>query len=187
MGKITAGTKTAKIVSGKFIESPKTKTMGIEVVFSFEEQETGSRETLSWVAWLTDKAKERSMETLVDVLGYNGSEAVNDKGIFTDKNAFDFGSEVSLEVELEARLDADGNQKFKDGEPIFDARVKWVNRLGGSGFIGIQPEVLKSKLAGLGFRGLFLSAQKNSGRPKQQAPAAAAGGPGVDSNEPLPF
>ena len=134
---ITAGTKKAKPIAARFIETDKG-TPGIEVAFEFD------NERLTWVGWMTEKAQERSVKILVEVLGWNGSEAVDAEGVFTDPKAFSFGKDVEVVVELETY----------EGKTY--PKIKWVNNLGGgSQFSGAAPTKIKS----LGLKALFLAAK----------------------------
>ena len=183
---ITAGTKIGKIAAARFVES-KTGTMGIELSFRFEEGQ--SFETLNWVGWLSEKAIKYTMDTLVNVLGYNGSKEVNGEGVLTDKNAFDFDREVKLVVELEPRVNAEGIQQLdKEMNPIIDPRIKYVNSLSGSGFAAVQPQVVKQKLANIGFDGVLLATMKASGKemPKQKTELKNHAPPAMKKEE-IPF
>lgn len=189
---IKAGDKIGKVVAARFIES-KAGKLGMEIQFRFEEGQ--SFETLNWVGWLTESAMKYTMDTLVNVLGYNGSKEVDNNGVLTDKNAFE-DKEVKLVVEIDPRLNAEGvHQIDRNGEPIYDPRIKWVNSLGGSGFAGVQVQTLKSKLSEIQFDGAFQSLRKASGKPtvaaKKNLPNHAVGAqdkePSFDSKEELPF
>lgn len=138
---ITAGTKVAKPQSAKYIKSKKG-TEGIQVTFSFVEPSTGSHETLPWTGWLTAKAIDKTKETLVLTLGCNGTYMQkSDDGTFTNPEFLFWNREVKIVVELEARTDEHGAAKtHRDGTPIFDPRIKWVNPLGGGGYIGCAAE-----------------------------------------------
>lgn len=143
---ITAGTKRAKPVSARIIRA-KSGTLGMEVTFEFLE---GTQiERLAWVGWLTSAAMENTMRTLVQTLGFNGDESTDATGVLTNKQALNWDQEVDLVVELE---------KAQDSEKTYP-RVKWVNRIGGSGFQGCEPEVVKKELAAVGFKAAFLTAK----------------------------
>lgn len=150
---ITPGDKLGNAVGARVIKSSKG-TVGIEVSFDFTEQSTGGPERLSWVGWLSANAMEHTMDTLVNVLGYNGSETTNSEGIFTDPQVIDFKKEVKLVVEME--------ENPNNGKSY--PKIKWVNNVGGSAFSGVSPEVVRSELAGLGFKAAFLASQKKSGK-----------------------
>lgn len=161
---ITAGDKKAKVVAGRFIKSSKG-TMGIEVAFEFEEPTTNTQERMNWVGWLSEKALENTMDTLVNVLCFNGNDNVNQAGEFTDPNVFDFNKEVKLVVEME---EYDGKTR---------AKIKWVNNVGGSGFQGITPEVIRGELAATGFKAAFLSATQGKPKAVETTPLPASAVP----------
>lgn len=154
MGKkdITAGDKIGKAKAARFINS-KSGTPGIEVVFEFEEPTTGTTERLERQFWLSEKARETSMDTLVNTLGFNGSETIDAAGVFTDPNLFDWRREVSLVIERE-------EYQTELGETRDYPKIKWVNSIGGSGYASLTPDVVKNQLSNIGFRGLFLAAKQ---------------------------
>ena len=147
MSKVSAGDKIARAKAARYIKSKKG-TEGIEVSFEFTEPSTGGVEHLSWVGWLSDAAREHSEDTLFDTLGCNGNIKQRDaNGVFTDAAFLDYKREVKLVVDLEARQkpvsDTDSTLTMaldKEGNQIFDARIKWVNSLGGPGYTGVAPD-----------------------------------------------
>ncbi len=180
---ITAGRKTAKPTAIRFMKSPKTGTRGIEVKFEFLET-NGAYESLNWVSWVeaarregesdqdyvsrSGNVMERTMDTLVHVLGYNGSEETNDEGIFTDPGVINFDGEVSIVVELETY---NGKQSPK---------IKWVNKLNQSAFGSVAKDEVKGALDKLGFKAKFLAAKQQAGA--EVVPVAGA----IPENE-IPF
>ena len=156
---ITSGDKKGKAVAARFIKY-KSGTLGLEVAFEFEEPSVGSIERLNWVGWLSSNAMEFTMATLVDVLGFNGNDAVNEKGELSDPKAIDWNREVKLVVELE------------EYEGKSYPKIKFVNRLGGSQFASCEPQVLRVDLQSVGFKAAFLAAQAKTGAVKktQEAP-----------------
>lgn len=175
---ITVGEKTAKVVGARWIKS-NTGKMGLEVAFDFEEPTTNGRERLNWVGWLSKDAIGNTMDTLVNVLGYNGSEDADENGVLTDKKAFNTEQEVKLVVEME--LNPNNNKEYP--------RIKWVNSMSGSGFAGVSVNVVKSELQVLGFKAAFLAAKQggkgSASASKPADPADEIGAP-VDPND-LPF
>lgn len=149
---ITAGQKKAKPVAARFIES-KGGTTGLEIGFEFIEPSTDTPERLNWVGWLSANAMENTMATLVNVLGYNGNDEVDEHGVLSDPKALAYDREVILVVEPEEY----------DGKTYM--RVKWVNSLSGSAFQGVEKTVIKSKLDQMGFRAAFLAAKQKTGKP----------------------
>lgn len=175
---VTPGEKIAKVVGARWIKSG-TGKMGLEVAFDFEEPTTSGRERLNWVGWLSKDAIGNTMDTLVNVLGYNGSEDADENGVLTDKKAFNLEQEVKLVVEME--LNPNNDKEYP--------RIKWVNAMSGSGFAGVSKNVIKSELAALGFKAAFLASKQGSGKnntaTKTDAPEEEIGPP-IDPND-LPF
>lgn len=167
---ITPGNKTAKAKGARFIKS-KTGKLGIEVAFEFIEMPAGSVEHMTWVGWLSDAAIKYTMDTMVNVLGYNGSEEVDANGVLTDPNVLAFDRDVRLVVEDEPYV-------TDSGETRSSMKIKYVNSIGGSAFSGVAPQSVKSELAGVGFRAAFLSLKKSE--PKSAPPE-------VVKDEKLPF
>lgn len=181
---IQAGTKTAKAIAARFIESKGGKP-GIEVAFKFQEGE--NFEQLNWVGWLTEKAMEYTMDTLTNVLDSDGNDAVDGNGVFTSPTFINTKKEVSLVVEMEAGVNADGTEKVNEqtGEVIYYPRIKWVNNLGGSAYSGCTPDVVKQQLAATGFRAAFLHARKASGKPVTEKQPANIPNHAPTSNPPF--
>ena len=167
---IKAGNKTAKVTGGRFIQA-RTGTVGIEVVFRFEED--GAEERLSWIGWLSQNAIDRTMETLTDVLGFNGNDEVYGpaevardpslRGVLKDPAAFNKEKVVELVVELE---------RNPNNDKLYP-RVKWVNDPGSRGaFQAMDQDVIKTTLKSVGFKAAFMAHQKGkangTGAPKQQ-------------------
>ena len=175
---ITPGDKIAKTVGARWIKSS-TGKMGLEVAFEFEEPSTSSREKLNWVGWLTKDALQNTMDTLVSVLGYNGSEDADENGILKDKKAFDLDREVRLVVEMETN--PNNNKEYP--------KVKWVNSMGGSAFAGVSVDTVKTELLAIGFKAAFLASKQSAGgsSAKTKAPSQDEEiGPPIDPND-LPF
>lgn len=150
---ITEGKKKARATSARFIQSEKG-TMGVEVNFVFD------GETLNWVGWLSEKAIERTMQTLVETLDFNGDDEVVPGTSNLKTTSFNTTKEVELVVELETY---EGKTR---------PRIKWVNLLGG-GFKGLTPETVRGNLQAIGFKARYL--------------AIKSGVPATDSTDPLPF
>jgi hypothetical protein len=131
---ITEGDKVAKAKGARYIKS-KTGTEGIEISFAFEEPSTGATEHLTWVGWLSEKARARTMETLKEVLGCNGNFKARDAGgVFTDKAFLAFEKECKLVVEFEDYTNE------QSGETKAYPKIKWVNSLGGSSYAGVAAQ-----------------------------------------------
>lgn len=145
---VTAGDKVGQATHARFVEA-KTGAIGLEIAFKFKQGE--AEERLTWVAWLTPAAIQFSMETLKNVLGFNGNDSADANGALTDPAALAYGQDVRLVVELEPYTD-------KNGQAKTSPKIKFVNKLGGSNFAGVAPETIKSKLASIGLKAAFLAA-----------------------------
>lgn len=161
---IQNGKKLARPIAARFMEAKHTGTRGIEVAFSFMEPSTGLTETLYWCGWIEAAAKpgeteqqvqersrknlERTMDVLVNVLGFNGNDTCNEQKILIDPNALAWGQDVHLTVE---------NEEYKG---TFTPKITWVNRIAGSGF-GDSPETIKTALIKIGFNAAYLAAKQN--------------------------
>lgn len=178
---ITAGDKIGKAVAARLVQSPEKKTPGIEVAFEFEEPSTGNRESLNWIGWLSEKAMENTMDTLVNVLDSNGVETTNAAGVFIDPCFLNKEKEVRLVVDLEKYTNEKNEEKYYP-------KIQWVNNLGGSKFAACTPEVVKSTLAQVGFKAAFLAAKQASGQsaPQQQSTPPPNYAPGAGQNK-FPF
>lgn len=169
---ITAGDKVAKPLGARFIKSKKG-TMAIEVSFEFVEPSTGTPERLSYTGWITKDALPYTMETLVNVLKFNGNETTDSSGVLTDPNAMAYGKEVKIVVAL------DTNPENGKTYP----KIQYVNSLGGSAYQGCEPETIKSSLGALGFKAAYLATRQmnGSGAKTDAAP------PKFNDEESIPF
>ena len=160
---VTEGDKIGEAKSMRRIKSPAKGTDGIEIAFEFEEPSTGTMERLFWQQWITPNTIERCVNTLKNVLGWNGDEAVNENGHFSHPEVLDWGSKVRLVVEQE-------NYTNKDGEEKSKMKIQWVNSLtAGSQFSDCSPEECRKPIPGL--RAEFLKAGKGmkpKAAPKQE-------------------
>lgn len=154
---ITPGDKIGKPQAARFIKS-RAGTLGLEISFQFEEKSTGNEEVLNWVGWLSSGAMEYTMDTLVNVLGFNGNDSCKEDGTLSDPQALAYLKDVKLVVELETY----------EGKTF--PKIKWVNRIGGSAFEGCQPEIIKLELDKSGFKAAFLAAKQAAGPTKQDVP-----------------
>jgi hypothetical protein len=149
------GTHVAKVKAARFIKS-KTGTLGFEVAFIIGAEQ----ERMTWVGWLSPKAIDNTMRTLVDVLGFNGNDAVDANGVLTDPKALDYTREVALVIENESYTNPE------TGNTSVSPRIKWVNTLGGGQYAGVAPESVKNDLGACGFKAAFLAARQNAGKPR---------------------
>ena len=168
MKNITAGTREAKVIAGRFIESKSGKS-ALELCFEFKEPSTQTEERLYYQAWLTDAAMPHSMKMLVEVLGYQYSEEVDADGLITKPDTFT-DKPVSIVIEMQNRKEEDGvTDKLDDnGNVIQDPRIKYVNKLGGSSYVGMDALKVKSMLKATGFKASFLAATKSAGTPAKK-------------------
>lgn len=146
---ILPGKKVGRPVVARFMKSQNTGTLGMEIQFAFMEPSTGITETLNWVAWLTETSIERSMDTLVNTLGFNGNDSQHPDGILSDPTALAYGIDVELVVE---------HEEYKGK---YYPKIKWINKMGGGKFSQCTPETIKSELETIGFKGFFLAAKQN--------------------------
>lgn len=174
---IQDGEKIAKARAARLIEA-KTGTLAIEVAFEFMENNQVTH--LSWQGWLSANAKERTVETLTNVLGYNGGENCD------APDFLDFGREVKIVIENEHAKDEQGNLKYRqDGSPMVYPKIKWVNSIGGGQFAGIEPQIAKQKLQASGLKAAFLAMKKPTQSAGNSVPNMAPGG--FNANEKIPF
>ena len=161
MSKIAEGNKIATIVAARFIKS-KTGTMGMEIMFEFTEGtgESSTRERLNYVAWLSPKAIEHSMDMLVAVLKYNGSKEINKDGVLSDPNALT-KDQVQLVVEMQEYTNDEGVTRIHP-------KIKWVNCIGKSAYESMDNNSIQAGLISCSFEAAFLAAKAGD---QQQGPA----------------
>lgn len=146
---IQPGTYTAKAFSARLIKA-KTEALAVEILFKF------GNEQLPWQGWLSPKALDRTMETLTNVLGYNGDETLDENGIFVGKNCFDWEREVNVVVELES-------YKNEAGEDRTVPKIRWVNKVGsGQAFKSMNTGEAKTMLQQVGFKAAFMAQQQKN-------------------------
>jgi hypothetical protein len=158
-----AGTYIAKPIGGKFGQSEKG-TAGVAIHFEI----TGDKnkgERITWVGWLSDAARDRTIETLAR-LGYDESKPESySSGIDFGAEYFTTGKDFELVVEMEPGQ--------KDPEKTY-AKVRWVNDLGGSKFTGLKPGGVN---LGFDLKGAMAQARSKLGIQKETS----------TEQEPLPF
>ncbi len=162
---ITPGIRTAKAVGARVIKSSKG-TPGFEVSFEFTEPSTTNVERLNWIGWLSPNAIEYTMNTLVDVLEFNGRDELIDDGSgnLKDPNALNWLKDVSIVINAE---EYDGKTRMK---------IAWVNNIHGSAFQGGSASDMKRELEAVGFTAAFLAAKAKSNlkpKPTEQTPIPA--------------
>lgn len=162
--------RNAKAIQARLINA-RSGNQGIEVEFKLDEPSPEGRTIMHWVGWLGANTIERTMKTLTDALGSNGSEEVNQLGIFTDPDFFDKDRTVTLSL---------GYDYFTndDGKEIQVEKIMFVNS-GGSKFESISKGEAKQVFANVGFKAAFLAAKKkaNNDNPPPQ----------TNTNEEVPF
>lgn len=172
---ITAGDRVGTLVAARFIKSS-GGTPGMELIFSFIEPSTSKEERMTYQSWLSEKSVKFSMDMLVNVLGYNGSQVTDAAGVLTDPAAFTYTRQVKLVIEQEEYQDKEGATKRSP-------KIKYINALGGSKFENLSPTTIKSDLDKIGFRAAFLAATQSAGGGNQKPPPTRAT---FDSDE-IPF
>jgi len=131
---IGPGKYIAKALGGQFDETSTKKTEFVKVCF--KTVETG--EIVYWTGWLTEKARERTYESLTH-LGFNADVKLLHGEIFDETHLSD--KEVEIEVVVEPG--------YKDPSKEY-ASVRWVNPVGGvSKFTGkgVQITGIKAGMA----------------------------------------
>jgi hypothetical protein len=169
---VMPGEKIAKPIGARFIKSEKG-TLGMEVAFRFKNVSPAgleSEEQMNWVGWMSEKAIENTMDTLANVLGFNGDDTIDPvTKMLTHPKALAYDQEVKLVIE---------NETY---EGKVYPKIKWVNRIGGSAFASVGVDTIKADLNAIGFKAAFLAA-------KQGAPAQSQAAPRNTINEAdLPF
>lgn len=172
---IREGEYVAKPLGMRLIKSQTGKT-AIEVAFNMKfplEQNKENVEKMYWQGWLSPAAIENTMKTLVEVLEFSGDQTLDADGIFCAENVIT-KNDIKLVIELEART-KDGAQVFdQQNNPIYDPKVKWVNRIGGSAYVGVAPQTAQSEFAAVNFKSHFLAAKQKVGQnANNPAPAPA--------------
>ena len=104
-----------------------TPQVGVEFAFTTPE---GTNETMWWIGYLTEKARERSFDVL-GLIKFNGDA---DFG----PGSFDPDVEVELVIEME------------EHEGKTHPRIKWVNEPGGSKFSDLPVTEVKTMITSLG-------------------------------------
>lgn len=149
---IKKGDYVGKPLAARFVKA-KSGTIGLEVGFEFKNPATDGPERLAWTGWLSEKAIDNTMKTLVEVLGFNGSKKCDKDGVLTDPKALNYGQDVKLVIDLEPNQD--GTKHYP--------KIKFVNKLGGSAYASADVETVEADLAGLNFDGAFAAAKSGGG------------------------
>lgn len=143
---ITAGKKLARVAAARFVNSQKG-TLGIEVAFRFKQGEVEER--IQWVGWCTADAIQRTMKTLVEVLGFNGDDSVDPSTKFLKATALDMNRDVELVIEMQTY------------EGKTHPRVSWVNNPNSAGgFESPGQNQISAQLSAVGFKAAFLAAKQ---------------------------
>jgi hypothetical protein len=156
MGLIKPGPYEAKIVDYG-IGSTKAGNPQVAIVFQFED-DTTVRHRLTWYGHFTEKTLERTIDSLL-ICGMRGDDPRVLAG-GPESGTLDMETEVSIVVEHE-----------KDEEGHIRAKIRWINRAGGSSFRKMPQEDVKRKLPDL--RGMVKMRRKETGmknEPKSVAP-----------------
>lgn len=176
---IVPGKKVARVVAGRFVNSEKG-TLGIEVSFRFKEGE--SEERMQYVGWCSPLAIERTMKTLVEVLGYNGDDSVDPVSRYLLPGSLNQDRDVELVVEME---EYEGKSR---------PRIKWINDPAAAGaFEALSQAEVKQQLSAVGFKAEFLKAKQafdggaTRTTPTLSAPLPQGHGAGPLKDEDVPF
>ena len=116
------GTFLAAVTATVFKESKEKGTPSINITFETSENVETKEPIIKKVyadLWLSEKAQDRSLETLIKTLGWNGDD-------LNELNGGDVlaGVEAWLVLEEEEYEDSFGNVKTS-------TKVKWINKIGG--------------------------------------------------------
>jgi len=164
MNKIQPGTYTKAKILDYGLSQSQTGTPCVFVQFSFNEGD--EQRKLTWRSYFSDKAKAKTVETLVKVFGYKGNTA-EDIANGIGSNALNESQEYELVIDKD---EYNGEKHDK---------IKWVNLPGGG---GSKIEKLDKSKASVLLGGMNLKAEFLSLR--QAAPATKT----VQGNEDdIPF
>lgn len=134
-------------------KSPKQGTPCVRVTFQLSD----GGAAIDWVGWLTEKTKDRTVESL-EYMGFDGTDLST-----VTKN------EVQLVIEPEEYENDKGEKKTA-------MRVKWVNRIGGGAMSAL--DAAEEQRIRQDLRGLILGRQANG--PKKAAPPSTMPGTSFD-------
>lgn len=129
MALIKEGRYAARVVSYGIPEVDQGKTPAVVLTFAF--QEDGEHRELTWYGYLSEKAIDRTMKSLI-IAGFNGDYLRN----LCEPNAFE-EKEVSIVVEHETY---EGKTR---------AKIKWINEPGAGQFKSLHPEVVERQFGNL--------------------------------------
>lgn len=141
------------------------RTPCFKVMFSTDEG------PIEWAGYLSEAAAQRTVDTMRDVLGWNGDDSLEvngDKGICLKNSNFNATRDYELVIEEEEYK----GKKY--------CRVKWIN-LPGTNRCKLPVEEVRCEIAKLGLKALYLAS-------KPQGGADFAPGPGTKvENTSIPF
>lgn len=163
MNKIKPGTYTKAKILDYGLSQSQTGTPCVFVQFAFNEGDEPRK--LTWRSYFSEKAKAKTVETLVKVFGYKGSTA-EDIADGIGSNVLNESQEYELVIDKE---EYNGEKHDK---------IQWVNLPGG----GSKVEKLDKSKAGVLLGGMNLKAEFLS--IKQAEPATKPQGTGDDD---IPF
>lgn len=158
--------------SGWFGEAGEKNTPYIRIIGEVADDGDQNGKTITYFAWLSDGAFDRTIKNLVEVFGWNGDLVALDNGQFTFA-----GMECQIVAEFETH---DGKTKIK---------AKWLNVVGGGEGKEMAKEKVASLLAKLGGKAKALAkanpAPKVAAKPAPSAAATPAAGQPEDDD--IPF
>lgn len=154
------GTYKARTLSGGLGYTSKgTEQVGIDFQIT-EGPHEGQH--ITWYGFFTDKTADRTIESL-RICGWEGDDLCDLTGI--EKN------EVELVIEAEDYTDS------RTGEIKTGSRVRWVNRIGGSGFsMRDAMDATQAREFAARMRGRVVALRGNGQAPRRPAQAAPSGG-----------
>jgi len=151
MSQIQQGTYIAKAIKPAALEkSPEKGTPCVRVTFKLAD----GGATIDWVGWLTEKTRDRTVESL-EYMGFDGTDLET-----VTKN------DVQIVIEPEEYENDKGEKKTT-------MRVKWVNSLGGRGMSAL--DAAEEQRIRQDLRGLLLGRQSNTTSKPAPAPAPMGG------------
>ena len=132
---LTAGNYKARATKALLAQVGKNETPAMQIVFQIQDEGPHQGDTIRWDGWLTEKAQDRTIESLQHC-GWTG----DDVSVFARDGAPLQGldlNDVELVVEMESYE--------KEGETKHAAKVQWVNRIGGGRGLNVENAMPEAK------------------------------------------
>lgn len=146
--KIKSGTYEKAKIKDYGLAQAATGTTGVYVQFEFLEGEIVRK--LTWRGYFTDKAKLKTVETLIKVFGYKGDDG-SDIANGIGSNVLNESQEYELVIEKE------------EYEGALHDKIRWVNLPGGGGgkIEKLDKEQAKVVFGGMNLKAEFLTIKQN--------------------------